>query len=369
MMKVRILFLILVCMNAAAQDKYNLVIGTYTNTCDSEGIYVYDFNAATADARLKGNTSGISNPSYLSVSPDGKYIYSVNEDGPKSTISSFRYTPDNGKLKFINKKDSHGADPCYIISDEKHVIVANYSGGTITVYGRNADGSLTEAKQLIKHSGSSVNKGRQESAHVHMVHFSPDKKFVFVNDLGTDKIYVYQYNPEEASKILVVKDVISTKPGSGPRHLAFNPNGIFVYVLNELDASLSVYSYIKEKLELVQQTTIASKEEDCQNGAADIHFTKDGKYLYATNRGNVNTITAFKVHANGLINPVQQISTTGEGPRNFVIDPKDNFVLVAHQDSNNVVIFKRDKTTGLLTDTNKRINLCSPVCLVFTKNK
>lgn len=368
-MRIAVLLILITFMNASAQDNYNLVIGTYTNSCDSKGIYVYDFNAVTADFKQKSVSESTVNPSYLTVSPDGKYVYSVNEDGGKSTISAFRYTPDNGKLKLINKKDSRGEDPCYIISDDKYVIVANYTGGTISVFGRHADGSLTDAKQLIKHSGSSVDKERQEKPHVHMVHFSPDNKYVFVNDLGTDKIYIYSYNPKEDHKILVLKDVITAKPGSGPRHLAFNPNGIFFYVLGELDASLSVYSWIHDKAELIQEKSIAIKDEGCKNGAADIKFTRDGKFLYATNRGDANTISVFKSHANGALNFVQELPTMGEGPRNFAIDPKDNYVLVGHQQTNDIVIFKRDKTTGMLTDTNKRIQLCAPVCLVFTKSK
>ncbi len=367
-MRIAVLLILLAFMKANAQDNYNLVIGTYTKDCDSKGIYVYDFNALTGDSKLK-STQSSNNPSYLTVAPDGKYIYTVNEDGEKSTLSAFRYTPDNGKLKLINKKDSRGEDPCYIISDDKYVISANYTGGTISVFGRNADGSLTEAKQLIKHSGSSVNKERQEKPHVHMVQFSPDKKYVFANDLGTDKTYIYSYNPNEEHKILVLKDVVTARPGSGPRHLIFNPNGIFFYVLNELDASLAVYSWIKDKAVLIQEMSIAIKEEGCKNGAADIRFSRDGKFLYATNRGDANTITVFKNHANGMLNFVQQLPTGGEGPRNFVIDPKDNFVLVGNQQTNEVVIFKRDKTTGMLTDTNKRIQLCAPVCLIFTKNK
>lgn len=368
-MRIAALLIFLAFTRAAAQDNYNLVIGTYTNSCDSKGIYVYDYNAVTGDAKQKAASESTDNPSYLTVSADAKYVYSVNEDGDKSTISAFRYTPETGKLRLINRKDSRGEDPCYIINDDKHLIAANYTGGTIAVFGRHADGSISDAKQLVKHSGSSVNKERQEKPHVHMVHFSPDKKYVFANDLGTDKIYIYSYNPNEESKILVLKDVINTRPGSGPRHLVFNPNGIFFYVLNELDASLAVYSWIKDKAELIQTLSIAIREPECKNGAADIHFSRDGKFLYATNRGDANTITVFKSHANGMLNFVQEQSTMGEGPRNFAIDPKDNFVLVGNQQTNEVVIFKRDKTTGMLTDTNKRIKLCAPVCLVFTKSK
>ena len=368
-MRIAVLLVSLICMTVNAQSNYNLLVGTYTNECKSEGIYVYDFNVSTLEYKAKSNTSGIINPSYLCVSKDNSIVYSVNEDGSKSGVSAFKYTPASGKLNLLNRKDSEGADPCYIINDDKNVIVANYSGGSVTVFGKKADGSLTDAKQVVQHSGSSLNKQRQEKAHVHMVHFSPDKKFVFVNDLGTDKISIYNYNPDGGDKTLIFKENITVKAGSGPRHLVFHPNGIFFYVLNELDASLSVYSYIKEKVELIQETTIISEGFVGAVGAADIHFSNDGKFIYATNRGDANSISAFRVHANGRMNLVQRISTQGSAPRNFTIDPTDNYVLVANQKTNNITIFKRDRTTGMLTDTEKKIEVCSPVCLVFTANK
>ncbi|OYQ43812.1 6-phosphogluconolactonase [Flavobacterium cyanobacteriorum] len=367
-MKIIALVILFVFMHAGAQD-YNLVVGTYTRACDSKGLYVYDFNSATAETKLKSTSEFINNPSYLTASPDNKYIYTVNENGEKSGVTALRYTPGNGKLKSLHDKDSRGEDPCYIISNEKHVIVANYTGGTISVFERNADGSLTDAKQLVKHSGRSINNERQEKPHIHMVQFSPDKKYVFAIDLGTDKIYIYHYNPNEENKILVLKDVIVTKAGSGPRHMVFNPNGIFFYVLHELDASLTVYSWIKDKAMPIQELSIAIKDEGCKNSGGDLRFTRDGKFLYVTNRGDANTVTIFKSHANGMLNFVEELPTMGEEPRNISIDPKDNFVLIGHQKSNDIVIFKRDKTTGKLTDTTKRIRLCSPVCLIFTNNK
>lgn len=365
---VRVLLLLL-SINAIAQDNYNLVVGTYTNTCESKGIYVYDINMNTLSFKEKAHTDGVINPSYLSVNKANNVIYSVNEDGVKSDVSAFKYTPSTGRLQQMNKKDSEGADPCYIINDDKNVIVANYSGGSIAVFGKKTDGALADAKQVVKHTGSSINKERQEKAHVHMVYFSPDKKYVFSNDLGEDKIYIYNYNPDGGINTLTLKQTIDVRPGSGPRHLAFNPNGIFFYVINELSATIDAYSYSYEKPVFLQQVSLFAKDCTDANSAADLRFSKDGKYLYATNRGDANTITVFKVHANGMIHQVQQITTLGEGPRNFVIDPTDSYVLVAHQYSHNIIIFKRDKTTGMLTETGKRIDVCSPVCLMFTANK
>ena len=370
MMKFTPLLLLLGCMSVMAQDNYNLVVGTYTNTCESKGIYVYDFNAVTGDSKLKSNTEGVVNPSYLTVSNDNKFIYSVNEDGSKSEVSSFKYTPGTGKISLLNKKDAKGDDPCYIINDDKHVIVANYTDGSIAVFDKEKDGALSKAKQVVKHSGSSVNKERQAGPHVHMVNFSPDKKYVFATDLGADKIYIYSYNPAgDHGNILTLADSVDLKPGSGPRHLVFNPNSIFFYVLSELDASLTAFSYYNGKIEQIQQLSVQLKDFTGKNGAAHIQVTQDGKYLYATNRGDANTIAVFKVHSNGMLNFVQELYTQGEGPRNFAIDPKGNFLLVANQNTNDIIIFKRDKTTGMLSDTGKCIQLCAPVCLVFTPAK
>jgi len=353
---------------ANAQDKiYSLVVGTYTNSCESNGIYVYDFSTDTGDFSLKSTSDKIINPSYLTISGDTKFLYSVNENGADSQVSAFGFNSKNGKLNFLNSQDSHGADPCYIINDEKNVIVANYSGGSISVFGKNADGSLNKAKQVIQHEGKGINAQRQESAHVHMVYFSPDKKYVFANDLGTDQISVYKYDKNAPEKVLELKERIAVKSGSGPRHLTFSKDGKFAYLLQELDGTLTVFKYKNGSLKQLQETTIVAKDFKGENSAADIHISPNGKFLYATNRGDANTINAFVINKKGTLDLVNQVSTKGKGPRNFVIDPTGKFLLVGHQYTNEIVIFKIDETTGKLSDTGKRIELCAPVCLVFTK--
>jgi 6-phosphogluconolactonase len=349
------------------ENKLNLIVGTYTNSCDSKGIYVYEFDSNTGDFVLKNATENVVNPSYLTVSNDGKFVYSVNENGQKSTVSSFGFDSKSGKLEFINSEDSKGADPCYIINDDKNVIVANYSGGNISVFGKNKDGSLTAAKQVVQHFGKSVNTKRQQSPHVHMVYFSPDKKYVFANDLGTDKVYVYQYNPNSANEILKLKSSIDIKSGSGPRHLTFSKDGKQVYLLQELDGTITVFNYKQGVLKNRDETSIVAKNFVGDIGSADIHISPDGKFLYATNRGSANDISVFRILKNGKLKFLERTSTFGNGPRNFSIDPSGNFLLAANQRSNEIIIFKRDKITGSLTDTRKKIELCSPVCLVFTK--
>lgn len=357
---------ILLSMSANAQKHCNLIVGTYTNACKSDGIYVYDFDGGTADTKPKASTKKVINPSFLAVSPDNKKIYSVNENGKESTVSAFHFNAKSGLVDFQNRQSSEGADPCYIINDTKNAIVANYSGGSISVFGKNSDGSLAKARQVVQHEGHSVNKKRQESPHVHMVQFSPDRQFVLANDLGTDRIYLYSYSPD-AEQPLQFKDTIATKTGGGPRHLAFSPNGKFVYLLQELDGTLTVFSYDNAKFRRIQETTIVTQDFTGETSAADIHISGDGKFLYATNRGEANTISVFSVDSKGRLAHRQTIPTEGKGPRNFAIDPSGNYVLVGHQYSNNIVIFKRDAVTGMLADTGKRIELCAPVCLIFTE--
>ncbi|WP_281240198.1 lactonase family protein [Flavobacterium praedii] len=353
----------------AQKNKLNLVVGTYTKTCESRGIYVYEFDSNNANIRLKKSSDSIINPSYLSLSKGSKFIYAVKENGNESEISSFGFDPSSGRMNFINSVNSKGADPCYLINDETNVIVANYSGGNIVVFGKNSDGSLTEAKQVVQHFGKSVNTERQEKPHVHMVYFSPDKKYVLSNDLGTDKVFLYAYEPNASTEILTLKDSVSVKAGSGPRHLIFSKKGKFVYVLQELDGSLTTFKYKNGTLTQIHETTILPNDFNGTTSAADIHITPNGRFLYATNRGDANTISIFKVLKNGKLKSKGQTSTLGKGPRNFVIDPTGKFLLIAHQYSNDIVIFKINKRKGTLKDSGQKIELCSPVCLVFSDEK
>ena len=354
----------------AQENKLNLIVGTYTRACESKGIYVYEFDSNTGDFSLKSNTENVLNPSYLTVSNDNKFVYSVNQNqngSNSSGVSSFKYNSETGKLDFINKQIASADGPCHIISDDKNVITANYFSGSISVFGKNSDGSIAGVKQIVQHLGKGINEKRQEKAHAHMTCFSPDRKYVLVSDLGTDKIYSYQYNPNSASEVLVFKDTVAAKPGSGPRHFSFSKDGKYVYLLQELDGTLTTFRYANGILKKESETSILAKDFVGEIGSADIHISPDGKFLYATNRGTANDISTFKILKKGKLEFVSRTSTLGNGPRNFTIDPTGNFLLVGNQNSNDIAIFKRDATTGSLTATGKKIELCSPVCLVFTK--
>lgn len=349
-----------------AQEKnINLLIGTYTKTCESKGVYLYGFDTNTGEAKVKASTENLINPSFLSVSNDKKFIYTTNEDGDTSKVSAFQFDSNQKQFTFLNAQPSEGNDPCHIINDNQNIIVANYSGGNITVFGKNSDGSIGKYKQIVKHEVQAEKDDKPEKSHMHMLLFSPDKKYLIASDLGKDYLYIYKYNPDAKSAVLEFNAFYKVKRGSGPRHMTFSPDGKRIYLIQELDGTITVLKYNKGGLFFMQETTVVEKGFKGKTSAADIHISPDGKFLYATNRGDANTISCFEIKKNGKLKLKQTTVTLGKGPRNFAIDPTGNFLLVAHQYTNNVVIFKIDKTTGLLIDSGKRIELCSPVCLVF----
>jgi len=348
----------------AKKVEYRLLIGTYTNTGKSQGIYTYDIDMQTGTFKQKSVITGISNPSYLAVTPDRKFVYSVNESPDGSAVNAFSFDKKLGKLSKLNSSLTQSGGPCYISVADKHVFTANYGGGSISVFGREADGSLTDVLQLIQHSGKSINTERQNEPHVHQVILSPDKKYVVTSDLGTDHVTVYKYNPDSKTEILVPFDTLAAKPGSGPRHAVFSKDGKRLYLVHEIDGTVSVLEMNDGKLALIQETTVDYKAGTVNRGA-DIHLSSDEKFLYVTNRGNANNITCFSVAKDGKLTFKQQVSTGGDGPRNFAITPDGQYVFVAHQFTDNIVIFKRDKKSGELTDTGKRIEVGAPVCQVF----
>lgn len=357
---------------SAQNNSLNLLIGTYTNTGKSEGIYVYSFDVKSGKLAYKSKVVA-ENPSYLALSTDKKSVYAVNElhDG-KGSLSAFSYDRDKGNLRFINKQVTSGDDPCHVIIDEngKHAIVSNYSGGSFTVFGTETDGALTEKVQLEAHSGNGPDKNRQEKPHVHSATFSPDQKFVLVQDLGTDCISVYPYKsenlqlPVDVSKVKIAK----ASPGSGPRHITFSKDGKFIYLVQEMKAAVSVYGYKEGELTFLQELSMLPPSFTGDVGAADIHISPDGNYLYASNRGDANDIAIYKINTNsGKLTYIQNQSVEGKGPRSFALSPDGRYLLVANQYTNDVIVFERDAASGGLKKTENRIEVGAPVCLVFDK--
>ena len=360
-------------LNLYSQEFY-LFTGTYTNGA-SKGIYVYSFNAASGEATPVSIADSVSNPSFLTVAPSGKFLYAVNQNsgGTPSEVSAFAFEKTTGQLRLINKQLTGSEGPCYISIDAsgKWVMVGHYTGGTIAAFQVEKNGSLKSHGQLIAHTGSSVNAQRQEKAHVHAAVFSPDQRLLLVPDLGTDKVMIYRFDPAFYKKPLTAskkQPFVKTKPGSGPRHLTFHPSLPYVYLIEELQGTISAFQLGQDTLKFVQNISSHPADYTGTKGSADIHVSPDGKFLYASNRGDANNIAIFAINPeNGRLSAKGFQSTMGLVPRNFTIDPTGNYLLVANQQSNNVVIFKRDIQTGQLQPTGKEISVPNPVCLVMLK--
>jgi len=360
------MLLLLICLQASAQ-KLDLFVGTYTSG-NSKGIYVYTFDQKTGELKERSIAENVSNPSFLSLSPNKQYLYAANENGGKEPgeISSFRYDKSSGKLTFINKVPSSGDHPCYIMSTGKYVIAGNYSGGNLTV-NPVKDGQLQPAVQVLQHEGKSIDTLRQEKAHVHATILSPDRKYLFVPDLGMDEVWIYPFKEDAEKPVDELKAVrVKIAEGSGPRHIAFSSNGKFVYLVQELSGTVSAFRFNKGNMQLIQSISSYPSNYLGELGSADIHLSPDGKFLYASNRGNSNTIAIFKVDGgSGKLKLRDIIPTKGIKPRNFAIDPSGNFLLVANQDSNNIVVFKRNQSNGSLAFTGIEAKVGNPVCLLF----
>lgn len=354
----------------AQNDRINLLIGTYTNTGKSKGMYVYDFDATTGSASLK-NMVELVNPSFLTISADRNYVYAVTQTAEREgAANAYAFDEATGELTFLNQQLAQANGPCHITIDSKgqYVIVSNYSDGKVSVFPVEKDGSLGTLVQLIEHEGSGPNPDRQQGPHVHSAFFSPDEKQLYVQDLGTDKVNIYDFQPEnkQAPLVAAAQPFVKSAPGGGPRHAAVSRDGNYLYLIEEMIANVMVYAKTDGLLEPIQEISINEDGYEGSNGAADIELSPDGKFLYASNRGDANTLAIYAVNASdGKLTKVGNQSVLGQRPRNFTISPDGGYLLVANQGTDDVVIFSRDSNTGLLTDTGSRINVGAPVCLVF----
>ena len=361
--RIPLLLLIFLCFTSLfmkAQRIY-LIAGTYTSS-NSEGIYVFDWNEAKGTAS-KRTSIFTSNPSFLAVNPSKTHLYSVNENNP-GTVSSFAFDTASVQLRFLNAVSSKGIHPCYIAvhPSGQWVVTGNYSGGGLTLFEVRSDGSLSDPVQNLQHSGRSIDTVRQKKSHVHATFFSPDGRFLFVPDLGTDQVVVYPFNTKEGTIANTEKQIIEITAGGGPRHLAIHPSGNYLYVLEELSGFVSVFQQTKGNWAGLQRITSLPAGYAGGISAADIHLSADGNYLYCSNRGDANLLTVFRVQPNGgTLSPIQHLSCGGKKPRNFGIDPSGSWLVVANQESNDLILFKRDVNTGLLTSTGDSITIPAPV--------
>jgi 6-phosphogluconolactonase len=347
---------------------YDLLIGTYTKG-KSKGIYVYRFYAETGRLAYLNEIDGVDNPSYLCVAANNKFVYAVNEIGKNSEVSAFSFEPKQGKLTFINKEPSGGADPCYISVDkaQKNVFVANYGGGSLAVLPVNKDGSLNPLSQLIQDVGHGVNTARQEAPHVHMALLSPDEKYLLYNDLGTDKVNIMRYHPSRPQPLTPASPAfVSVKDGEGPRHLVFSNDKKYVYLVTEMGSAVHVFDYDNGKLKEKQSVTLLRDGFKGQTAGATIHLAPDGRFLYVSNRLETNEISVYAVDPdNGQLTFVQRVPSNGKNPRDFAIAPNGNFLVLANQDSDNIYVYKIDKSNGKIFVISPAIEVGDPVCLKF----
>lgn len=352
-----------------------LYVGTYTGRegeGKAEGIYVYEFDLVSGKLSYISKSPATVNPSYLDLSPDGNFLYAVNETGSDEQgidgfVSAFRLIEEGTQLRYINQVSSVGDYPCYIQIDPtaRFVMVANYGSGNVALFPLNINGSLQTAASIDQHEGRGP-ASQQKSAHAHSIVSSNDNRFVYSCDLGTDQILIYKLQTDSARLIKVGS--YNTMPGSGPRHLAFHPNKNILYVINELNATIECMhrDTVTGALTRFQVISTIADSNAAEAGSADIHITPSGEFLYVTNRGNFNTLAMYVINAETgelLLTGFQSVK--GKTPRNFVIDPTGKWLLVANQDSNTLVIFRIDPKMGVLVDSGIEIKIPTPVCLKF----
>lgn len=359
-------------------------IGTYTEPIlfgtgkvlqgKGEGIYVYKMDSLSGELKLSYIASAGPNPSYLTFDSSKRFLYVVNElkeyqGAQTGAVSAFLVDQDTGKLKFINRQPTHGTDPCQLIVDKtgRFVFVANFMSGSVCVLPIQADGSLGEATDVIQHQGSSVDPNRQKGPHAHGVTLDTTGQFAFVPDLGLDKLMIYKFDSVRGKLIPNDDPWVELTPGAGPRQFVFHPNEKHAYLINELDSTVIAFQYDGEQGSLKSIQTISTLPEmfDGESTCAELQISPNGKFLYASNRGH-NSIAIYTINQiNGTLAVVGYESTQGETPRHFIIDPEGEFLLVANQDSDNLITLKIDAASGKLNVYNDPISVPTPVCVKF----
>lgn len=364
-----LLSFLIVVKGQSIEDIKHFYVGTYTDN-GSEGIYRFGLDKKTGKLHSNGLAALSENPSYLAMTKDGKNLLSVRETKDQNNQSSGYielFSVDSlGNLASVNKVSSGGAHPCHVAVNEDGAIVAsNYSSGNVTLMRINAEGELTDVLSNDQHIGHGPVVGRQEAPHVHSALFEPNGKRIFVADLGIDQVKVYFIDKNSFTLKPAKYAEIKLTPGSGPRHMVIHPNGKILFIANELSSSVSMIQFqANGAYKIINTISTLPADYLKPNTCADIHLSPDGKFLYVSNRG-MNTIAIFAfTEKESELKLIGHEETRGEMPRNFTLTPEGDYLLVANQNSDNIVAFQRNPITGLLTFTDL-INAKKPVCLLF----
>ena len=348
-------------------------IGTYTEHegSRSKGLYIYQLQLSSGELTFQNEAAGILNPSYLDIHPGKSFLYAVNElqsfDGEEGGgVSAFSIDPGAGELELLNAQPSRGKDPCYISIEQtgQFAMVANYSSGTVAMFPIQADGRLSPATDVVQHSGSSVDPERQTAPFAHSIVPDPANRFAIAADLGADKLVIYEMDLENGK--LNKHAEVKVKPGSGPRHSIFHPNGKYLYLFNELSSTLIGFRYGSDAghLEEIQTISTLPPGHEGESFGADLHIS--GRYLYASNRKH-DSIAWFVIDEDsGQLAYQGEVPSEGRVPRGFAIDPSGRFLLAANEGSDNVVIFQIDPSTGKPIETGHEAKVSQPVCVKFT---
>jgi len=369
----RIFFLLLVCFAAPCQAQQAdsityLFAGSYTNGVPADGIVVYRVDPATGRLHKASKVKGIVNPSFLTLSPDGRHLYACTESKlpREGSVTAFAFDPGRGRLHRINQQPSGGQNPVYVRvhPSGRFLLVANYTTPTLALLPIQPDGSLGVATQVEALSGSGPLTERQATAHPHCVEFSPDGAFAFVPDLGSDVFWAFWVDSQQAAIQPRPGESTRARPGSGPRHLVFHPDGRHAYCVEELSGCATALAYHQGQLDTLQRTFAYSNIQPSY-GSADIHLSPDGRHLYVSNRWDgENTIACFAVEAGtGLLHLLGHVGTGGDHPRSFCISPDGCFLIVANQESGTIKVFARNAATGLLSPTGQSTRMVLPSTL------
>lgn len=359
--------------------EYHVYFGTYTKD-KSKGIYRAKLDARTGKLSVPELATEAKDPSFLAVHPNGGYLYAIDEgSSPEKTpgkgLAAYAIDGPSGKLTLLNEQSTGGPGPCHLSVDAegKCVVVANYSGGSVAAVALRTDGRLGSVGSVIKHAGSSVHPTRQKQPHAHAATISPDNRFVLAPDLGIDRVLVYALDAAAAKLTAGTPAGVALPPGSGPRHVAFRPDGKFVYAINELLCTMAVFRWDAARGTLTEVQSVSTLPDgvSVQRGfsTAEVAVHPSGKFLYGSNRGH-DTIVAYAVEpGSGRLTLVEHESTQGKTPRNFAIDPSGGWLLAENQGSDSVVVFKIDGASGKLEPTGQVVEVPMPVCAVFVAAK
>lgn len=358
---------------APSSNRMQAFVGTYTRNeghVDGKAKGIYQIAADTSDGELFriSTITDIINPSFLTCSPNGQYLYAVSEigGGPDTTGYVYAYRIDGQEVRALNRQISHGNAPCHLTvhPSGKYLFAANYMGG-IAMYPIQADGSLGAASDVLYLEGAGPHS-RQEASHPHSITIDREGRFAYVADLGTDRIMIFSIDLVNGKLEAAETPFAQVAPGAGPRHLTFHPNGQLLYAINELNSSITAFSYDRADghLEALQTVSTLPMDYTGGNSCADIHIDPSGRFLYGSNRGH-NSIAMFTIDsANGFLELIDHQSTAGEIPRNFAIDPQGQFLYIANQNSDNIVSFSIDQESGRL-DLIDELRIPTPVCIQF----